>query len=141
VEDGLAHLPAQSLPLVAPAQPRAGGDGTDPGEVGGHHVLDADHPALDEDRTAEIPLVGRPFGPLAPPPLGRLARTLREREIGPRMAERHGGRIVYPFVDESQQRGELVFPGQPDLETQGADAQIEERPVRPWPDPGHPPGW
>jgi hypothetical protein len=111
MENGLAHLLPESVPLECPAQPRAGVDGTQHGEALGHHALHADHLAVDEDAAAVRPLLGRPFGPLSPPELGRLASPEGCGGVGKGRGERHGDGIVNPLIDQRDERAELVLPG------------------------------
>jgi hypothetical protein len=112
------------------------------GEVLRLHVLHADHLAVHEDRSGVRPLLRRPLGPLAPPPLRGLALALgRGRSVkGVRNGMVAGSWI--PVLDHGQQRAELLFTGQPDLEARRADDEVEEGPeLRPWPTLTHPPGW
>ena len=94
VQHGRPHLLADAATLVGEPQPRARGDLAQRGEVVGRRALLADDGAVDDDREGQVPVLDRPLGPLAPVPLGRSRSLLRRRDVGPRVGERHRGRVV-----------------------------------------------
>jgi len=58
VQDGLAHLGADALPLMGLSEPRATRGNATLGELRREDVLVADHAAADEHAEADRPVVG-----------------------------------------------------------------------------------
>ena len=141
VQHRLTHLSPQAPPLVGPAEPRPGLDRTKGGKLLGAQLLDTHRTALDEDRSGESPLVGIPVRPLSPPELGGLPGARAGLDVGPRLLERHGCRVVDPLVDDIDEGGELVLPGKAQLQARRADGQAEQGPEGLLPHGGQPPGW
>src|SRR5579871_2079213 len=129
VKGGRAHLGADSLAVMAYAEPGEGADLAQDRIVTGRDILLAHDLSISEDGQVKGPVVGGPVTAVPPVALHQRTSSVFRRQARPGDQERPAAWVVHAFGGKVSKVAEFLAGGQANFQAGSGQPKPEKRPV------------